>query len=369
MGVASKLVFQKTQAKDPDKITQAFKVQTVGIGGGEVVATQESNTSEICNIREIDPFDSSIEKYLERHSPLDCSDQVPNVVRFHDNKIIIDLTKVKEALRKTKSKGQLGFCQYKVLRRSLNDREADVIATSARFNSTIEVKKSEEDIRVECYDTEDKVISRSYFSIVRVDPRKQGNHDALYKSHVKRSSPSETLSILMLGLDALSKQHFARAMPNTRDYLVRELGGLEMNKHNKLAYSTFPNVAPLLSGQTLEELETDPRWKFNRRGRMDQINEALIWSEAKRLGYRSALMLDLVGGTAFHYLRQGFKQAPVDHYMRAIVVDSNGDSLMRKDQNCYGDEPEVSKLYDYWLQLVHHYNSTRSNQTPFFAYR
>ncbi|GFR66648.1 hypothetical protein ElyMa_001975300 [Elysia marginata] len=204
---------------------------------------------------------------------------------------------------------------------------------------------------------------------MRLDPEQERIHSDSYKVHIDKNAPVETLSILMIGVDGFAKQHFARAMPKTRDFLIKELGALEMHKHSKLGYSTSPNVIPLLTGRTNQELTNDTKWKFNQRGWMDQINEAFVWSDARRLGYRTGLMFDQVYITAFHYLRNGFNRKPVDHYMRSIVVDSNGDSLMRpKPKHCYGDEPEISKLYDYWLQLLHHYNSTTTNQTPFFAY-
>ena len=255
-------------------------------------------------------------------------------------------------------------------RKPNDDKSAVVISTSVPFNVSIKLKSLDEDIKVECFDTKNKTISRSYFTVLRLDPEKEQVHSDSYKVHIDKNSPAETLSILMIGIDALSKQHFARAMPKTRDFLMKELGALEMNKHSKLGYSTSPNVVPLLSGRTNEELTNDTKWRFKTRGWMDQINEAFVWSDARRLGYRTGLIFDEDQITAFHYLRKGFNKKPVDHYMRPLVVESIKDPLMRPHQkHCFGDEPEISKLYDYWLQLLHHYNSTKTNQTPFFAYR
>ena len=337
----------------------------------ELTSDSLSQTPSVCNFPEIDPFDPSIEKYLTRHPPLDCSSNVPNIVRLNNDKITIDPVKLKEALVKVKSKGKLGFCQYKVVQRHpKSDKTVIVTSTSDKFTTSIKLKKTEENIRVECYDTNATIISRSYFAIVRVDPGSEGIHDTSFRSHIEKDSPAENLTILMIGLDGLAKQQFARAMPKTREFLVKELGALEMNKHSKLGYSTYPNVIPLLTGYTSEELEDDPRWRLQQYLWMDQIQEAFVWSDARRRGYRTSLMLDESQITAFHYLRKGFSTKPVDHYFRAVVLDSNGDKLMRPGKkNCYGDETEVSKHYDYWLQLLHHYNSTKSNQKPLFAYR
>ncbi|KAK3781655.1 hypothetical protein RRG08_043567 [Elysia crispata] len=328
------------------------------------------DTLDVCRFPEIDPFDPSLEKYLTRLPPLNCGSNVPNVVYIQNEEIKIDSAKVIKALKHINSSGKLGFCQYHVLQRKPNDdKSAVVISTSVPFNVSIKLKSLDEDIKVECFDTKNKTISRSYFTVLRLDPEKEQVHSDSYKVHIDKNSPAETLSILMIGIDALSKQHFARAMPKTRDFLMKELGALEMNKHSKLGYSTSPNVVPLLSGRTNEELTNDTKWRFKTRGWMDQINEAFVWSDARRLGYRTGLIFDEDQITAFHYLRKGFNKKPVDHYMRPLVVESIKDPLMRPHQkHCFGDEPEISKLYDYWLQLLHHYNSTKTNQTPFFAY-
>ncbi|RUS89778.1 hypothetical protein EGW08_002481 [Elysia chlorotica] len=328
-----------------------------------------TNTSRVCAFPGIDPLDPSIEKYLKRHKPLNCSANVPNVVYLDKEEIKINFDKVKEAMVKTNGSGTLGFCQYKVLKRKAkSDNSVEISFTSAPFNKSMKLQKTDEDIKVECLDSNNKTISRSYFTVMRLDPDMEQIHSDSYKVHIDKHAPAETLSILMLGVDGFAKQHFARAMPKTRDFLIKELGGLEMNKHSKLGYSTSPNVVPLLTGRTNEELTNDTKWKFQTRGWMDQINEAFVWSDARRLGYRTGIIFDQVVITAFHYLRNGFNRKPVDHYMRPLVVESVKDNLMRKNKQCFGDEPEITKLYDYWLQLLHHYNSTKTNETPFFAY-
>ena len=361
----------KEISKIPVSITETTavlmgKTSTTRFYSGQLLV----NTSSICKFPEIDPFDTSIETYLFRYDPVDCSTEWPNFVSLENDELVIDTEKVKETLANLSlSTGELEFCQYNVLARDpTDDHKAYVVGRSAQFNTSLELDKSVEDVRVDCYEVNGTVISRSYFSIVRVQPEKEQLYQELYKAHLDKHQPAETLSILMLGLDGLSRQHFARAMPKTREFLLKELGAIELRKYNKLGSDTFDNVIPLLSGRTYEELRDDPMWTFDIGKPMDQINEALVWSEARRLGYRTGLVLDWID-SAFHYLKRGFKMSPVDHYLRATVVNSEHDGLMRSNSNCYGDEPEVTKLYEYWLQLLRHYNSTTSNRTPFFAYR
>ncbi|RUS85884.1 hypothetical protein EGW08_006368, partial [Elysia chlorotica] len=321
-----------------------------------------------CSFPEVNPFDPAIQYALNKLKPLDCAATgIPNLVRVENQVIIVDHVKVKTVLKKGST---FKHCLYHVLKLQVNsDKKTEIAQTRGSFNVSMKVDPKDEEIRVDCLDSKNTTISKSWFAYVRVDPQRQKVLDDSYKNHVDKKKPVETLSILMIGVDGFAKQHFARSMPKSRDFLIKELGALEMHKHGKLGYSTFPNVMGLLTGKTALEFSQDPKWKFNTKGWMDQINEAFIWSEARRLGYRTGLIMDQVSITAFHFLKNGYRKKPVDHYLRRIVVDSEKDSLMRKTKkNCYGDESEVSKMYDYWFQLLHHYNSTKSNRTPFFAY-
>ena len=335
-----------------------------------IYAQRMERTYGACNFPRMDPFDPVTQQYLEKHPPLKCTPRVPDVVKIVDDKIVVDDKKLKVALAKFNSSGKFAFCQYKVLGRKFSDdSKVEVISTSFRFLKSIKLNKTEEEIKVECYNTDEMVISRSYFAFINVKPERESVYGSWLYFHKLDHYPAETLSILMLGIDSLSKLHFARAMPKTRNFLMNDLGAIEMNKHNKLGYTTTHNIIPLLTGRTSEELEDDHKWGYHARGSMDLINEAFIWSDARRLGYRTGLLFDQVHATPFHYLKPGFQRKPVEHYLRAMVVDSDDDHMTREDKNCYGDEPEITKLYDYWLQLVHRYNSTLSNESPFFAFR
>ena len=326
------------------------------------------NSSKHCTFPEVDPFDKSIEYTLKRLKPLDCGPGIPNLVRVENETIIVDHEKVAKTLGKGK---KFLHCKYHVLRRKAdNDKVAEVALTRGSFNVSMKVNSTDEEIRVDCLDETKAVISKSWFAYVRVDPARQKALDDVYRSYVENNAPAETLSILVLGLDGFAKQHFARTMPKSREFLLKEMGALEMHKHGKLGYSTFPNVMGLLTGRTIGEFLSDKKYKWNNRGWMDPINDAFVWSDAKRRGYRTGMIMDQVSITAFHFLKLGYREKPVDHYLRRIVIDSEKDPLMRKTKkHCYGDEAEVSKMYDYWFQLLRHYNSTESSKTPFFAYR
>ena len=60
-------------------------------------------------------------------------------------------------------------------------------------------------------------------------------------------------SVVLLGLDSISRASFKRRMPKTRHYLTHTLGGIELTGYNKVDDNTVVNIVPLLSGQFLQQ--------------------------------------------------------------------------------------------------------------------
>ena len=77
---------------------------------------------------------------------------------------------------------------------------------------------------------------------------------------------------------------------------------------------------------------------------------------------------DFLPNTFLPSIQKGFKVSPVDYYQRPTVIASSRDKLMRgKNPDCVGDMPEVTQIYDYWLQMARTFGKNKT--TPFLAYR
>ena len=250
-----------------------------------------------CTFPNTDPFDPALDSVVRSFPPLDCSNQTANIVYLENYVIKVNVSKLHLVL----TSGQnFSHCWYKeIFRQKGWDTQVNFSSPSEKFTQSISIPLLNEHIVTECFDTNSTVISRSYFSLIRKKPEVEENLRQKYWEHVKTNSPLETLSFLLIGIDGMSKQNFERAMPKTRNFLIDRMGGIELYKYNKLAFETFQNVLPLLTGHTPEEFYRD--WKYNRTGYVDQINEAFLWSETRKLGYRTAMMLDCSSLTAFHY--------------------------------------------------------------------
>ncbi|GFO32822.1 hypothetical protein PoB_005932700 [Plakobranchus ocellatus] len=317
-----------------------------------------------CSFPSTDPFDPALDNVIKKYPPLDCSNHTANIVYLDNNYVLrVNHSKLHLVLGDDQV---FSHCLYKeIARQKGSDKKIDFVWTSESFNVSLQLPEWHESIVTECFDGNETAVSRTYFSLIRKRAEIERVLSKKYQSHIEKNAPLETMSVLMIGIDGMSKQHFERAMPKTRNFLLEKLGAIELYKYNKLAFETFPNVLALLTGHTPEEFYKG--WLYNRTGYVDQINEAFLWSEARRIGYRTGLIMDCHSITAFHYQKLGFNVPPVHYYQRATVLASTFDKLMRgTDNNCIGDIPEVTQIHDYWLQMATTFGKDKT--TPFFAY-
>lgn len=122
-------------------------------------------------------------------------------------------------------------------------------------------------------------------------------------------------SVLVLGIDAVSRLNFRRQMPGTSELLSR-LGDVEMLGYNKVGDNTFPNLVAALTGLSVDELRA--RCWPGERAFFDACRFA--WRDFRAAGYDTVFADDAPDIGAFHYGKAGFAAKPVDHYLRPLVL-------------------------------------------------
>ncbi|XP_046386569.1 uncharacterized protein LOC124156216 isoform X2 [Ischnura elegans] len=123
------------------------------------------------------------------------------------------------------------------------------------------------------------------------------------------------MNLLILGLDASSRQNFHRQMPQTREFL-EELGAVELVGYNKVADNTFPNIVPLMTGLSEKELKLKC-WKRA----YDPLDDCpWLWHRFEERGYRTALVEDAPNIGIFNFERLGFRKQPSDYYLRPFIM-------------------------------------------------
>jgi len=127
------------------------------------------------------------------------------------------------------------------------------------------------------------------------------------------------LNILMIGFDSVSRMTWQRNLPKSYEHLVKVLGAVVMKDYNIVGDGTPQALLPILTGKTELEL---PEARRSRRGAKPVNGHPWIWKDFKQLGYVTQFAEDRCNIGTFTYRMVGFKDPPVDHYMRTYFLES-----------------------------------------------
>ncbi|XP_059147194.1 uncharacterized protein LOC131934941 [Physella acuta] len=322
------------------------------------------STQPACMFPDLDPYDPSVIDVFRKTPAFRCKGEIPYFTTVGNGIVMVNFSKVAMV---TQNISNFKHCRYYTRARDPtgpDDRAIQTIRVSPFFRNSINLTGDEDYISVDCFNMRDVIISRSFHQILRIKPQLEAELDANLKRHKKQNAPKEIMSVIIFGIDGVSKQNFHRSMPKTRDFLLHTMKAIELLKFNKIGVNTLPNIFPLLTGKLLSDV--DSSWNWTLGDNFDAINDLFLWSQFRKAGYRSSLILDLANNSAFHYYKKGWKKAPVDYYPRELILDTE---TYRKDKFmlCMGDEPEVSVLMEHVLQLAAMFNE--STKTPYFVFR
>ncbi|KAH8245071.1 hypothetical protein KR032_004427, partial [Drosophila birchii] len=136
-------------------------------------------------------------------------------------------------------------------------------------------------------------------------------------------------SVLLLGLESISRMNFKRNMPKTAKFVEQE-GWFEMKGYNKLVDNAFPNLCAILSGT---KTETTCGQRFSK-----------LWNAFQAAGYTTAFGAD----------SQEFPVPPgfsPDHQLLPLLEDIS-QSMSSVTKHCIGRRHSASYLYDFCMQFA-----------------
>ncbi|KAH6935682.1 hypothetical protein HPB50_008004 [Hyalomma asiaticum] len=176
---------------------------------------------------------------------------------------------------------------------------------------------------------------------------------------VRRRTP-HNLSVLMLGLDAVSHLNFDRHLPETGKFLREKLGAIELHGYNKVGENSYPNAFAFLAG--LKDFEVD---KAVGTGFYDRLTSRFIWHQYSSRGYRTMMFEEWVyWGYFLAFRRKGFLRPPTDYYPRHVVkLMEEQLSWVEDDLRCLGSTTETQELLDYLVNFVN-----VMSKRPLFAF-
>ncbi|OWF41052.1 uncharacterized protein LOC110463003 [Mizuhopecten yessoensis] len=249
-----------------------------------------------CIIPNLNPFDESIKKFEWHPNKIKCDDN-PTLVFVNDDGF---LQYNESAVRQQHLVGVT--CVYSVVSRQKgNDDYVD-------FGPEVKLKEptrvTGDYFRVKCKDSS----SRNVYDVMHY----QIDSKTVKETRKIQSESDDKFSILILGVDAVSRLAAIRKLPKTFAYLRDEMKAFEFKGHMKVADNTFPNVVPMLTGKKAYSNELPSKdvtsVKFD--------SYPFVWYALAAAGYATLYSEDYADINMFNLGKAGFDRQPTDHYMR-----------------------------------------------------
>ncbi|XP_044743058.1 uncharacterized protein LOC123305415 [Chrysoperla carnea] len=303
---------------------------------------------EGCRIPYLEENDRSIKQYIFKPNPINCTVDTPDIVTQTHNTIFID----------ARNYSSVKCCYRSFWRRNPKPKEKDTqyikssLCTNMENNEFTEI--SDEFIIVQC------TIDNKKYSYFHSFVQKNKISDKL---KLKVNNNGEYLSVLVIGLDAISRLNFRRQMPKTFNYLRKTLDAKEMIGYNKVGDNTFPNLMVVLNGMTDDEIEHTCLAETNQE-RFDKC--PLVWKMFDESGYITAFGEDATYMGLFTYSRKGFFNPPTDFDYRVfdqLAEDEIGHNHLLNSDLCLGNDLRITKLLQYIKDFA-----TTFKKHPYFGF-
>ena len=153
--------------------------------------------------------------------------------------------------------------------------------------------------------------------------------EELHRRHLERHPPDNmaALNILMFGFDSVSRLTWLRNLPKSHEYFVKTLGAVVLEGYNIVGDGTPQALLPILTGQTEAEL---PEARRGHKGATVVDGHPWIWGEYEKAGYVTQWGEDGQRVGTFQYRMLGFRDPPVDHFMRPFYLALDQQSRKHK---------------------------------------
>ncbi|XP_060655763.1 uncharacterized protein LOC132791003 isoform X1 [Drosophila nasuta] len=312
--------------------------------------------SEKCKIPYTDPFSREA---LEIYTPFKlklCSNESDIFELTYDVNSKHYMLHINEKTLRRVSPRSRVVCNFRTVSQGGN-----IYSERIYFTHSQKLPRNISGIITECHDAMDKskIVQQDAFPLVQFQMQMQNKTST--ESNPKRRQPS----VILLGIDSMSRMNFRRTMPRTAEF-VSQRGWFEMEGYNKVADNTLRNLLPILLGQTVEQ--------YPRKCGQNEV-ECIekfpwIWKDYKRAGYTIALAEDMAdSGVLFTNNKNGYFPGLVDHSLHALLLrmEQAMKTYVRFGYNyCIGRRLTISYVYDFCQQIISRY--MEESHQPTFGY-
>ncbi|CAH0555015.1 unnamed protein product [Brassicogethes aeneus] len=291
-------------------------------------------SSEKCKIVNLNPFNKYAKKFFKPEKYKACRKQelltyitkIDNIATLH-----IDEEILPSYLKKSKKIENIKCCYSNVTRAYNAEKPDDKIYVSPCKDFKNNVTITEECILVKCEDkTNSKLVYENTHAIIKIKENVQ-------KKMFSADNTTKQLSVLIVGIDSISRLNLIRGLPNTYKYLS-DNNWATLKGYNKIDDNTFPNLMAILIGQNQSRAYSVCKPK-----EIGKLNECpFIWNDFSKFGYVTAYGEDESNINTFNYNKKGFNTTPTDYYLRPYVIASETLNRTKKDTLIYCSGPETA---------------------------
>ena len=302
-----------------------------------------------CKIPNYDAFDLSIRKRILPGKFLNCKTDLA-FIKLIRTCFQIDWRKVNGS----EYKNSFSFCRIHTIYRPRSGQHHNYFQY---INGTVLNKKpvcvKSDMVRVQCFDKKNASIYTNFFWIYQKNETLEAECDERFKKRKENPNITETLSVLLLGVDSTSRLNSHRFLVKTRQALLQNFVSVEMLGQNIVGGDTFNNLVPMLAGKSKNELKKDGKFSNTP---MDNFD--FIWKDYEKNGFRTLFAEDSAWIALFDYLKPGFRTFPTHFFNRPWSVA--WESVKGK---CKHGWSEPAAILEYLTKFVSVYKAK-----PYFAF-
>lgn len=297
-----------------------------------------------CKIEALDPWDVALKPFLRPPYDMTCQDQtqlmyVNDTGWLHLNETMADMHKIKAAFLK---------CVYQRIRRQDGDMS---LLFDEEVSLELPVFIKSHVFRIQCSNDTDIVYDMAHFNPFWNEYAKPDNEIVL--------ESSGTPSVLILGIDSVSRSHAIRNLQKSYKFLTDEFQTYDFIGYSKIGENTWPNLVPLLTGRSHRDFPLVEHLKRYADGM------PLLWKEKNMKHIASFFAEDRPDISTFNYEKSGFNKCPTDFYYRPYTLAQHtfepvfGRPLGKPSWDCYGLRNHFDLQIEYLKGFFNKYQGYR----------
>ncbi|KAH8353099.1 hypothetical protein KR084_008876 [Drosophila pseudotakahashii] len=304
-----------------------------------------------CEMPYVDPFNDEFRKINNPKIFIPCTNESDLITVHYDtifNQYVLHINE--EVLHKlSQSKSNNFSCFYQKIIYGKSPDHYDKMGERTKLTQDYLVPLDVEGMLVDCRTADEKILlQKDAFVFIQ------------YQKSPQNLKPDRKASVIMYGIDTVSRTNIRRMMPMVYEFL-KSPGWYEMMGYNKVADNSFPNIFAMLTGLSPETAEAQV-CNTDIDGCLDKI--PFIWKEFKEEGYLTAYAEDEEISNTFNYMKPGFGVKPTDYYFRPFLTALENETVIKYNTGsvmkyCLGRRLANSYIFDYCRQFMQRFVADR----------